>query len=802
MRIALAMIVKGTDEEAQNLIRSLQFSSRYVDGIFITITHQPGEERNKNVEEAATLYNAEISDFEWCNDFAKARNFNFSQVPTDYDYILWCDADDAFRSLEKLRETVAAHPADAYSMFYMYAFDSEKNPVVVHHKTRLVRNDGCVSWAGRIHEDFKENRQLVTFHIDGIEVIHLSNDERFNLAKDRNLEIARLTVQDSPDDPRTRYNLGTALYAAGQFEEAILEFDIFLRTSKSDDEKYIVRLRRAETFWSLQKPAKAIEEAQYAVGIRPNFPDAYFILASFHNELNQLQQSAELFLTGLTKPRPYYKIIVYNPRDYDYVPMMKLAQVYYKLARPDLALPLLKGCSKIYPNDKALKTTIRKITKEVKKFEELLVHLKKLSKIEDNEVLRAELDKIPAEFRSHPGICNLRNIRLVKTESTGKDLIIYCGFTEEQWSPDTIKEKGIGGSEEAVLHLSNRFAEAGWNVSVYNNCGHEVKTFDKVTYLPFWMWNYRDKQDAIIFWRTPIYCDYEINSPKIYLDMHDVIPAAEFTESRLKKITKVFVKSQFQRSIFPNIPDTQIEVIPNGIDPTRFISVWCELCGKTGNIGDKYYDCEKCGGRIVERDPLLVINTSAPDRSISVLTKMWPKVLEAVPKAKLKWAYGFGTFDVGYRDDAKVMAWKKDLIDLMKLNHVEVLGRISHDEVARLYLTANIWAYPTGFAEIDCISLTKAMAAGALPVTTDFAALKEKTGHGGYFYPSSLTSETWCAPYQFDFAATENIEDMTSKIIELLQNPPPEEERNAMRRWAKDNYSWDNIANKWLSIIN
>src|SRR5262249_18925538 len=155
------------------------YAAPHVDGIFVTITHRPGEEPNQKVREVAELYQATISTFEWCNDFSKARNFNFSQVSKDFDYILWCDADDAFRDVGKLRDTMEAHPADAYSMFYLYAFDEERNPIVVHHKTRVVKNDGCVEWVGRLHEDFKENRTLTTYHIDGIDVLHLSNETRF-----------------------------------------------------------------------------------------------------------------------------------------------------------------------------------------------------------------------------------------------------------------------------------------------------------------------------------------------------------------------------------------------------------------------------------------------------------------------------------------------------------------------------------------------------------------------------------------------------------------------------------------------
>jgi hypothetical protein len=73
--LALALIVKGTDEEAKALSKCLSYTAPYVDGIFITITHKPGEERNKKVEEVCNLYKATISDFEWINDFSAARNF-------------------------------------------------------------------------------------------------------------------------------------------------------------------------------------------------------------------------------------------------------------------------------------------------------------------------------------------------------------------------------------------------------------------------------------------------------------------------------------------------------------------------------------------------------------------------------------------------------------------------------------------------------------------------------------------------------------------------------------------------------
>ena len=42
-----------------------------------------------------------ISTFEWVNDFAKARNFNFGQVTKDYDYILFGATQMTYSRLRK-----------------------------------------------------------------------------------------------------------------------------------------------------------------------------------------------------------------------------------------------------------------------------------------------------------------------------------------------------------------------------------------------------------------------------------------------------------------------------------------------------------------------------------------------------------------------------------------------------------------------------------------------------------------------------------------------------------------------------
>lgn len=757
--MALCLIVKGTDEEAEVLSRCLAKTSPEVDGIFITIT-QP----NEKVKEVAELFGANISYFDWCNDFAKARNYNFSQVPKDYDYIFWLDADDVPRGIDKLRSTIEANPSDVYSMFYLYAFDEHNNPTVVHHKTRIIKNDGCVEWAGKLHEDFKENRKLTRFHIEGIDILHLSNTERFDSAKLRNYEIAKEQLTLLPNDPRSYWNVGNASFAVGKLDESIFTLNKFLELSKSDEEKYIARQRLADCYWSKGELNKALDECRYAIGTKPEYPDAYHLAGKFYYELNRFEDAKNMFLNGLGRPAPYYQIMVYNPRDYDYTPLLWLAKTYYALNLPQLALPALEAAVKIVPADEALLKTIEVLKKESAEGDEVMALCEKLKDIEDDKELKKELDKVPSKFRYHPGVLRIRNTRFIKQESSGKDLVIFCGFTEEQWTPESIKVKGSGGSEEAAITLAEGLSKRGWNVTVFNNCGTEEHKSGKVIYKPYLAWNYRDKQDVTILWRNTKPLDWEINS-KVYVDMHDVIPSGEFNEERISKFEKVFFKSKYHRSLYPQIPDEKTMVIPNGIDPKLF----------TGK-GKK----EK-----------LIINTSSPVRSLSALCDIVMEVRKEVPDIKVKWAYGWITTDAGMKNELGYKEWKTEILRKMEEAGVEDVGRLNPSQVTDLYNEGSIFLYPTGFPEIDCISLTKALAAKCYPITTDYAALGEKPGEKVEW----KFSEDRFASWDMSIDDPDKKKEFIKKTIEQLTNPKQID-------FNSKEYDWNEILNQWDKVLN
>jgi glycosyltransferase involved in cell wall biosynthesis len=393
-------------------------------------------------------------------------------------------------------------------------------------------------------------------------------------------------------------------------------------------------------------------------------------------------------------------------------------------------------------------------------------YLKKAEKIKDKKKLQKYLDKLPKKVRQHPEICYFYNKNFYKKTSTGKDLVIYCSYTSKYWNPDIAMNEGIGGSEEAVVNLAEKLSK-DWNVTVYNNC-KEAGRYGNVEYRHFWEYNVRDKQDATILWRHPKPVDYDINSTKIYVDLHDVIPAAEFTKERIAKIDKIFVKTQAHRDLYKNVPDEKIVIIPNGIDPELFEQDFI-------------------------KNPYLILNTSSADRHLESTLDVFEELIRRQPDKpwKLAWYYGWGVYDSTHANDKAMMDWKKrqvERFEKLKIDRRAEGGTmIGHRDIAKKYLEAGVFLYPTQFYEIHCISAVKAQLAGCKMATSDFAALAETVKPG--IRKVHTEGEKWMKENTF---GDNNIE----AYLDLIENGFVGD-----KEWAKETYNWDNIANQWLKEL-
>lgn len=369
---------------------------------------------------------------------------------------------------------------------------------------------------------------------------------------------------------------------------------------------------------------------------------------------------------------------------------------------------------------------------------------------------------------------SVRQEKLVtKKKSSGKDIVYYCGpglhlkFTTK-WNP---KSKTIGGSEEAVINLSNHFAKKGYNVTVYCVLKGPAQYYGHVKYRPYWEWIPGNKQDVTIFWRDPSLIG-SVNSTKVFLDLHDAIKpewVAEVPES-----VNIMTKSNFHSKIL-SLEGPNINTVPNGIG--------------------KSYENPTIEGK----QKNLLICTSSPDRCITGLLLALPLIREKIPDAEIHWAYGFESGQNGglLNDPRKeVRDWVTNTQDLMKKTEGFLdLGRLRQEEVFELYKKAEYYVYGTKFPEIDCISLTKAMACGCVSLVTPSGAMAEKTDRGTEEY-SELRGK-------LDYSLTKGPEfyEWVNDIINTMENKQGHENLRKKYYDKTKKYSWDIISKKWIDLF-
>ncbi len=186
----------------------------------------------------------------------------------------------------------------------------------------------------------------------------------------------------------------------------------------------------------------------------------------------------------------------------------------------------------------------------------------------------------------------------------------------------------------------------------------------------------------------------------------------------------------------------------------------------------------------MERNPYRCIYSSSYDRGLEHLLKIWPEVREQVPKAELHIFYGWQLFDKFYANNPGSMAWRDKMTKLMEMDGVTDHGRVPQPQMVEEYQKSGLFAYPTHFGEINCISAIKAQAYGAVPVVIDYAALSETVQFGikvkGDIYDPDVRDE------------------YRKQLIWALNNHDwQEEQRGKMMPWALEKYSWDSVAKQW-----
>jgi len=174
---------------------------------------------------------------------------------------------------------------------------------------------------------------------------------------------------------------------------------------------------------------------------------------------------------------------------------------------------------------------------------------------------------------------------------------------------------------------------------------------------------------------------------------------------------------------------------------------------------------------------------SSYDRGLECLLKMWPEVLKQLPEATLDIYYGWDTFDKVHAKNPEQMRWRFKITQLINsLDNVTENGRVSHKELAVVMKEIKVWAYPTEFTEIHCITALKAQEAGCIPVTTGCYALEE-----------TVQDNTYTVKCEDIYTNVDKQREYVDNLVKALKS-------NHVTK-PVDNVDWADVGRVWNEVL-
>ncbi len=358
-------------------------------------------------------------------------------------------------------------------------------------------------------------------------------------------------------------------------------------------------------------------------------------------------------------------------------------------------------------------------------------------------------------------------LKIDEFEQTDFDITYVCGGLSIKWEPS---DKSLGGSEQAVVNLSENWVKQGKTVVVYGAVQNTV--FNGVVYRNWIHFNYFKKYKTIILWRVfGMLCilPFDIDADNIWLDIHDNVSVIEMLYSNeifRKKINKIFFKSNYHKETFKqyytfvekeNIIDNLV-VVPNGIRVDQFSK-------------------DVFNNEHIIRNPFRFCYCSCYTRGLAyILFEVWPVIHRFEPRAELHVYYGMdGIQDENVKNQFKMLLSQPGVMDHGR-QPVELINREKHMSNFQLYITDTL-------AEIDCISIRESLVAGCIPLLSDFGVFREREG------------------LHFSFESEQDKKLVPVKILQLLKNLDKIEEVRTIFKQSSTIVSWEQVAKLWLEHI-
>jgi tetratricopeptide (TPR) repeat protein len=295
--LGLAMIMK---DEIEDLDRIINDYGKYFYKIYVTVTHKKTYD---TLRKSAIAVNVELSYFKWIDHFGKARNYNLSQVTTDY--WMWIDLDDEIEGAKNIRDVIEYMVTKGLdAVWFQYDYVRRVNfsePGSTFWRERIVRTTSKLRWNDEpLHEhinvqaDSKEGflTNLVIKHRKTAEQSRSSSAERNRVILEKDWQQNHRAI--------TAYHLGKDLVRFGDFDGAIEKLSFVTKYGESGELRFDAWRFLCECYFQTGKYDAALAAANEASAIMPDHPGPWYQKFAAYREMGQITaalHSAEIAMS-------------------------------------------------------------------------------------------------------------------------------------------------------------------------------------------------------------------------------------------------------------------------------------------------------------------------------------------------------------------------------------------------------------------------------------------------------------------------------------------------------------------------
>ena len=302
--LSISLLASGREDTIEKCLSSIYPLKETIGAEIIVVDTDPNHK--DNVHSILEKYADKIIRFEWCNDFAKARNAGLKECSGEW--FMFIDDDEWFINTEEIEEFFTSGEYKEYNCASYKIRDygnKEGTKFREEWMLRMVHRNNETAFWGRIHEylyPVLHPQKVFNSCIEHYGYVFESKEENF-IHAERNISLLKEAIRDEPDNSRWQMQLALEYKAIGNSQKMLEACDKGLELLKGRDDygtrrdRSIFAVEKLIYYYNKNDWDKTIEEYNnhYVYGRLRDVGEAYlaFLVSVAYREKKEYQKAYE-----------------------------------------------------------------------------------------------------------------------------------------------------------------------------------------------------------------------------------------------------------------------------------------------------------------------------------------------------------------------------------------------------------------------------------------------------------------------------------------------------------------------------